>query len=256
MWIDKIIYLIGGVIMTRLDLDTIEIAKRHLEKEKVFTINELASLLKCSIPNARLKLKQWQTYTSYNKNGRFYALPHVPKFNQHGLWHHKSIAFSRHGNLKKTIIHLVNSAQAGHTGRELGNLLDLSPRSFLHHFCNCPGIRREKHEGVFVYFSDESSIYDRQNQQRISFACRSGFVKLSDSEAVIILVAVIRHHSLSAEDILALPEIKKSKIKLVDIQSFLKHHELEKKFRIQGIETVQTICGQTDRRFQRRYIIS
>jgi len=215
--------------MTRLDLETIEIAKRHLEKVKVFTINELASELKCSIPNARMKLKQWQTYTSYNKNGRFYVLPQVPKFNQHGLWHYKSIAFSRHGNLKKTIIYLVNSADAGLSGRELGDLLDLSPQSFLHHFRNCQGIRREKYEGVFVYFSDQSSIYERQNQQRISFACRLSLVKLTDSEAIMILVAVIRYHDLSAEDILALPEIKKSKIKLVDIKSFLEHHGLGKK---------------------------
>ena len=58
--------------MAQLDQNIIRTAWRHLEKGKIFTIGELASILKCSIPNARLKLRQWQTHTSYNKNGRYY----------------------------------------------------------------------------------------------------------------------------------------------------------------------------------------
>lgn len=66
--------------MVRLDQDTVKAALRHFEKAKVFTIGDISSALKCSIPNARLKLKQWQAHTSYNQNGRFYALPQVPRF--------------------------------------------------------------------------------------------------------------------------------------------------------------------------------
>lgn len=215
--------------MARLNQDTIKAAWRHLEKAKIFTIGELTCLLKCSLPNARLKLKQWRTYTSYNQNGRFYALPQVPRFDHHGLWHHKNVAFSKHGNLKKTIVHLVISAPAGLTGRQLGELLGLSPRSFLHHFRNCPGICREKHDGVYVYFSDDTSVYERQVQQRRSLVFRPAVVTISDPEAVMILVAIIRHHGISAEQVLALPEIKKSKMKLQAIQDFLQYHGLGKK---------------------------
>jgi len=209
-----------------LNQDTFKAAWRHLEEVKVFTIAELSSVLKCSIPNARLKLKQWQAYTSYNQNGKYYTLREVPKFNHKGIWRYKDIAFSRHGNLKKTIIHLAAASSAGLSGKQLGELLGLSPQSFLHHFRRCPGIYREKHDGVFVYFSDTDEVYKKQVAQRNSIACRA---TISDPEAVMILLAIIRHHGISAENILSLPEIKKSKMKLDSIQGFMEFHGLLKK---------------------------
>lgn len=215
--------------MTRLDPNTVKTAWGHLEKTKIFTIGELASVLKCSIPNARLKLKHWKTYTSYNRNGRYYTLPKVPRFDHHGLWHYEEVGFSKHGNLKKTIVHLVASAPGGLTGRELGELLCLPAQSFLHHFRYCPGIFREKHDGVYVYFSEDTAVYERQVQQRRSIVCRPAVITISDPEAVMILVAIIKHHGLSAEKILALPEIRKSKMKLTAIEGFLEYHGLGKK---------------------------
>ena len=44
-----------------------------------------------------------------------------------------------------------------------------------------------------------------------------------------ILVAIIKHHGISAEDILALSEIKKSKLSKQAIQGFLECHGLVKK---------------------------
>lgn len=215
--------------MARLDQATIKAAWKHFEKAKVFTIGEITSVLKCSIPNARLKLRQWQAYTSYNQNGRFYALPQVPRFDHHGLWHHENVAFSRKGNLKNTFVHLVASAPAGLSGRQLGEILGLSPQSFLHHFRNCPGICRIKYDGVYAYFSDDTAVYEKQLQQRNSLACRPTVIPISDPEAVMILVAVIRHHDISAEEIMVLPEIKRSKMKLTAIQGFLECHGLGKK---------------------------
>lgn len=218
--------------MTGSDQDKFKAVWLHLEEIKVFNIGDLASTLKCSIPNARLKLKNWQAYTSYNQNGRFYTLPQIPVFNQHGLWRHKDISFSKHGNLKKTIIHLVKVSPAGLSGRQLGELLGLSPQSFMHHFSKCPGIRREKHDGVFVYFADKDEMYKRQRRQRRSIICRSAVTTISAPEAVMILVAIISHHGISADDILALPKVKKSKVTLTAIQGFMELHGLVKKIPI------------------------
>jgi len=217
------------VFMARLDEDTIKAAWVHMEKKKVFCIGDLASVLQCSIPNSRLKLKLWRPFTSYNQNGRFYSLPQVPVFDHHGLWRYKDVAFSRHGNLKQTIIHLVTVSDAGLSGRQLGDILGLSPQSFLHHFRDCPGIRREKHNGVFVYFSDNEYVGEKQVKQRRSLISKPAVVAITDPEAVMILVAIVRHHNITAEDILDLPKIKKSKMKLVNIQGFLEHHGLLKK---------------------------
>ena len=215
--------------MAQLDQNKIRTAWRHLEKGKIFTIGELASILKCSIPNARLKLRQWQTHTSYNKNGRYYTLPQVPKFDHNGLWRYERVSFSQYGNLKKTIIHLVASAPAGLTGKELGELLGLSPQSFMHHFRDSLGICREKHDGVYVYFSEDIPLYEKQVRQRKAIVCRQAVVTITDAEAIMILVALIWHHGISAEELLNLSEIKKSKMKLAAIQGFLECHGLEKK---------------------------
>ncbi len=215
--------------MTRLDQNTINAALKHLERIKVFTIEELVALLKCSIPNVRLKLKKWQTYTSYNQNGRFYVLPQIPRFDPHGIWHYENVSFSRHGNLKKTVVHLVSTAPAGLTGKQLGAILGLAPQSFLHHFSNYPGIERTKYAGVYVYFSDDTSVYERQVKQRTKLISQADIVTISAQEAVMILFAIIRNHGISAEEIFALPEIKKANIKLTAIKSFMEYHQVEKK---------------------------
>lgn len=215
--------------MGRLDHEKIKTVLHQLEKAKIFNIGELASLLTCSVPNARVKLKQWQAFTSYNQNGKYYTLPQVPRFDGYGLWRYKNAAFSKHGNLKNTVIHLVSVAPAGLSGKQLGEIIGLSPQSFLHHFRQCPGIHREKHDGIFIYFSDVDKVYEKQLQERTSVAARSAIVTLSDPEAVLILVAVIRQHEISAEEILALPEIKQSKITLSAVKGFIAYHGLLKK---------------------------
>jgi hypothetical protein len=197
--------------------------------EKIFTLKRLTAILDCSSRTAQKKLKLWNTYTSYNQNGRYYTLPEIPQFDAHGLWRHKNIAFSKHGNLKKTIIYLVTASSAGLTGKQLGDLLGLVPQSFLHHFRDCHGIQREKYDGVYVYFADAASVYDRQVRRRRTIGYLPARGAVTDSEAIMLLVAIIKHHKISVADILALPEIKKSKLTERDVQGFLESHGLVKK---------------------------
>ncbi len=215
--------------MSIIDSKKIDFARATVKREKIFTLNTLVSILDCSSRTAQAKLKLWNVYTSYNQNGKYYTLPETPDFDIHGIWRFKKAAFSEHGNLKKTVVWLVTSARAGLTGKQLGELLGLSPQSFMHHFRNCPGICREKHGGVYVYFSDDMSVYEKQVQQRTALVCRPAVITLSDTEAVMLLVAIIKNHDIPAEDLQALPEIKKSKMKLAAIQGFLQYHGLEKK---------------------------
>jgi len=92
-----------------------------------------------------------------------------------------------------------------------------------------PGIERTKFAGVYVYSSDDTAIYEKQVQQRTELISRSDTLTISDSEAIMILVAIIRNHDISAEEIVVLPEIKKRNINLSAIRSFMKYHGLEKK---------------------------
>ncbi len=215
--------------MSIIDSRKIDFARSAVKREKIFTLSKLVSILGCSSRTAQAKLKLWKAYTSYNQNGKYYTLPEIPHFDIHGIWQFKEISFSEQGNLKKTVVYLATSAPAGLTGKQLGELLGLSPQSFMHHFRKCPGICREKHAGVYVYFSDDTSIYEKQVQRRNSIVSRPAVISLSDPEAVMLLVAIIRNYGISAEDLRALPEIKKSQMKLTAIQGFLQHHGLVKK---------------------------
>ena len=213
----------------------INFTRSTIKNEKVFTLKRLISILECSSRTAQAKLKFWKTYTSYNQNGKYYTLPEIPDFDVYGLWRFKNVAFSKHGNLKKTIVHLVASSSAGLTGRQLGELLGLSSQSFVHHLRNYSGISREKYDGVFIYFSDDPLINKKQIQERNTFVCKPSVVTISDPDAVIILVAIIKHHGISMEEILALPEIRKSKMTKDAVQGFLQFHGLVKKIPDSGL---------------------
>lgn len=211
--------------MARIYEEKLKNVVKVLEKKKVFTLSQLVSALECSVPTGRLKLKQWRTYTSYNENGRYYTLPKIPCFNENGLWHYKEISFSQHGNLKKTVVHLITNSSSGLTGKQIGDLVRLPSRSFLHHFRDAPGIQREKRDGVYVYFSAGTDTYREQLQHRLRAITEPSKI-LSDAEALFILTALIKHHNISPEAIAELPEIKEREISLCAIREFMRRHDL------------------------------
>lgn len=214
--------------MPKLTEQELKLAFKFLEGKKVFSLNQMMTSLSCSMPTARLKLKHWQAYTSYNQNGRYYALPTVPSFDENGLWFYKNIFFSKYGNLRNTVVHLINNSPSGLTGKEIGELVSLAPRSFLHHFRNVTGIQREKTKGVYVYFSDDPGRY-RAQVRNLSKTLISKAGPLSNADAVVILAALIKHHNICVEDIMNLPEVRGRNFSRLVIYEFLDRHGLLKK---------------------------
>jgi len=208
--------------------DKVDKIKSHLLKNKIFTFDQLMSMLKCSVRSGRNILKEWQTFSSYNKNGRYYTLPSVPCFNENGLWRHKDAFFSQNRNLKNTIIFIVTRSISGLSGAQIGDILELPPRSFLHHFRKIPGLQREKHNGVYIYFSEKKDIYERQLQIRLN-AINSSLDPISDIDAVLLLVSFIRHNNISIKRFMALPEVKEKKFSPDAIKNFFDKHDLQKK---------------------------
>ena len=173
--------------------------RQTLSVWKVITVIELAGLLNRSLKTARRRLKAWGAYTSYNHNGRYYTLPAVAEFDANGLWSWKGIRFSRHGTLKATVLTLVEQSEAGLTAVELSRLLGLEAHAVLSLWCNHPGLRRDKWQGRFVYFSADGDTHRRQQTAR---GCLHGTAGLpSDAEAVAMLAEAIRSPWLSAEEL-------------------------------------------------------
>jgi hypothetical protein len=215
--------------MARISKKEIKNALLAFRKKKTFTVENVVSRLGCSIPTVRLKLRQWRALTSYNQSGQYYALPEVPRFDENGLWWFKGAYFSKFGTLKNTVVHLVSASSAGLTGDQIGELVGLRPRSFLHHFREAKGIHREKHQGVYVYFSDECARYEVQRNARLEAIAKSE--DLNDADAVVVLVALINHTDVELETLALLPEVRTKGISAAAIESLLERHGLKKTLR-------------------------
>jgi predicted transcriptional regulator len=222
---------------------------KHFRKKKIMTISEIAESMQCSIPTVRNRLKKWKTYTSYNKNGRYYTLPEIPIFDQNGTWKFKGTFFSKQGNLKQTIIHLVNDSESGLTASRLAKRLGLSTstqlRSLISYFKTISGLHREKQKGngSYVYFSAEKSIYSSQKQRResqIKIKEKDIHGQLpSESESITILVDIIKHPKTTIKKCAGRLRKNGMIIKPESIRNLLQYHGI-------GIEkktvTVDILC--------------
>jgi len=169
--------------------------RRFLRVRKVVTLAELALHLHCSPRTVQRRLADWEGLHSYNRNGGCYTLPEIAEFDANGLWRYGGAFFSRFGSLPETFACLVANSQAGLTAAEAGELLGLRPSSFLWSLREHPALRREKHQGVYVYFSSDHARYGRQRPQRNLMPAAARLP--ADFEAVAILAEKIKHPALT-----------------------------------------------------------
>ncbi|MEA1933170.1 MAG: hypothetical protein U9N60_01855, partial [Thermodesulfobacteriota bacterium] len=87
-------------------------AMRHFISAQVMTLSQLEVLLSCSQRSVQRYLSMWGGLRSYNHNGKYFSLPAIAHFNSFGIWKYNDIGFSRFGNLKETVVHLVARSPA------------------------------------------------------------------------------------------------------------------------------------------------
>lgn len=197
---------------------------RFFRSKKVVTLPELALHLECSARTVQRRLGEWEAINSYNRNGRYYTLPAIPEFDVNGLWRYREVFFSKFGNLSETLIGLVRNSPAGLTAAEVGELLGLRPSSFLWAFHDHPDLRREKHQGLYIYLASEPGTHIRQRQQRSTMSKTRE--QVSEFEAVAILVEKIKHPALSPKELSRKLRRKKLRVEPERIQDFFARHGL------------------------------
>jgi hypothetical protein len=170
-------------------------AAGFLRLKRIATLVELAVHLQCSARTAQRRLTQCRAIHSYNHNARYYTLPQIPQFDAHGLWRYRGVFFSRYGNLPQTFAQLVHQAPAGLTAAEAGERLGLKPSSFLWSLREHPAVKREKHQGLYVYWAGDADRRAAQQQQRAQ--ARPTWRGLTEAEAIAILVEKIKHPAAS-----------------------------------------------------------
>jgi hypothetical protein len=214
--------------MNIIEKSCIEDALNFIQTEKIITVLQLSRLLQSSVITARRYLKSWRAYTSYNQKGLYHTLPSIPDFDENGLWVYKSGRFSLHGNLRDSIVHLLRHSKAGMSSDEIGKTVGLNPSSFMHHFRDILGVKREKLGGRFIYFLDDLETGTKQKEERISLLLRLE-KPISDAEAVTLLVQFIKHPGASVEDLAAMLTGEGKRVKPATVREFLERHDLLKK---------------------------
>src|SRR5215470_12601664 len=125
-----------------------------LEKRKIATLDELKKTLgSSSTMTVFRKLKPLGYQTSYSHRGKYYTLIRTPRFDERGLWAYDDVWFSRYGNLLGTSQHFVETAEAGVTTTELGEVLHVEVKEPLLALYRAKRIEREKIENLYIYLS-------------------------------------------------------------------------------------------------------
>ena len=202
---------------------------REFRRRRIMSVGELAERLGCSIPTVRSRLKSWGALTSYNRNGRYYALAEVASFDESGLWKHKGAYFSRYGTLKRTMRSLAAASEAGLDTGQMGRLVGLPPRTFATQLGKISGLRREKAGTGFVYYSDEEDSYRSQRVRRKEESVGEPRELPLDTEAIFILVDRIRHPDSSVQQCVRGLRRGGRRVSVAAVRSLLAHHGIEKK---------------------------
>jgi|TARA_B100001971_G_scaffold204630_1_gene221034 hypothetical protein len=173
----------------------VELDERAIETfklKKIITIADLVSILSCSVVTVRRRLREWRALTSYNKNGRYYTIPSIPKFNKKGLWACQDVLFSKYGTLKNTTIELTRRSKKGLSHFELKEIIGLNPKCFMARFKEVPGLRKERHRREIIYFSADENMYKLQKENR--FPAEPPTLQLPpDAETIIILLELVHN---------------------------------------------------------------
>ncbi|MDI6814296.1 MAG: hypothetical protein QMD10_12280 [Desulfitobacteriaceae bacterium] len=130
---------------------------------------------------------------SYNHAGRFYTLTDVPQFDTDGLWQYQGVFFSRHGTLKATVRHLVQTAGAGQTHPELQQRLHVRVHNTLLDLVRRNEIAREEVDKLFLYVSVDSEVRINQiAKRRQQMEHRPPAPAVGPYEVIEVLLDVIR----------------------------------------------------------------
>ena len=206
-------------------MDEIKAIKKF-QRFKVLTIEQLVRLLDSSVITARRQLKKWSAYTSFNMNGRYYTLPGIPRFDENGIWKYQRILFSKHGTLAQTICQLIGRSKGGLSAKQIAQVVEIASNSSVFSRLHAvSGIRRERYQGRFVYFSDE-----RYEEQKAALYRANQASVPSDAEAVMILVQYIKHPQSSIEELAE--RVSRRQGRGIDcdvVRGFLERHDLLKK---------------------------
>lgn len=200
---------------------------------KVVTIENLKNTLNTDYSMTVFRYRKGIGYlSSYNNAGKFYTMPHIPEFDEYGLWHYETASFSKLRTLKLTICSTIDGSHEGFTHRELKQLLRCRVQNTLNDLTKNKFISRESVNGLFVYVSATKEAATLQISQRKK---KSGMVTIQREEVIEfpiiieILLELLRSPVWDAKTISRNLHIRKVSATEQQINNVLRRYNLKKK---------------------------
>ena len=212
-----------------MSLQAMDNLGRLFDQQECWMIEDLASKLGYAVISVRRLLKRIGYFHSYTHNGKWYTTCQIPAFDAHGIWIHNAIAFSKHGNLFQTIIHLVHQSPAGLSSKELADILHRPCLATLTTLHKNQRLDRIKNSHGFVYLSVQSKQNRRQRQATLAHTSPQTILPLTAETAVCVLVEFIHHPSSSFEDLAEYLGKQKITVSPQAIEVFFQEHHIKKR---------------------------
>lgn len=188
------------------------------------------------------RLRELEHLTSYTHAGRYYTLPDIAEFDEHGLWVHRSIGFSRFGTLKATTKALVEASSAGYTHAELAGVLRTRTHNTVLDLVETGKIRREGRAKSYLYLSAEPIRAEEQKTQRQKV--QPSFRSLPTETMVAVLAEALR-----AGQALAPASVVATRLAVRDI--VVTTEEVQKVYDHYGLSSGKKTVGSRSRRSRR-----
>jgi hypothetical protein len=193
--------------------DSLNALNLFFKANRIARIDDLFTLLGT---NSRMsifrKLRELNYLSSYTHAGAYYTLRHIPNFDSTGLWCFNEIGFSKKGNLKETLLYLIEKAESGKTHDELKNQLHIRVQNTLLDLINSDKINRTKISNTYLYTSANGIQSKKQIQNRQVTMKEYKEMGFPDWIIIEILAAIIRVKSIIIDSQKIVSELKLRKI--------------------------------------------
>lgn len=176
--------------------------RQHLRRHKIADLPELKQVLGTATAlTVFRKLKQLGYLASYTHRGRFYTLSDIARFDDHGLWSHEAVWFSRYGTLLSTVEALVLASRNGYYAPELADVLHAEVQEPLRHLVQRERLSRTEVDGQFLYTASDPTdrrkqTMARRSAQAVPLAVHSADLQVSPDE---LKVAILLFYALLDE---------------------------------------------------------
>jgi len=159
-----------------------------LQRRRVLDLRAIQSEVGRSRRSLFRDLAQIDYLASFTHAGRYYTLVELVRFDEHGLWFHGDIGFSRAGTLKETVVKAVEHSDIGCTHLELARWLRVRVHNTLLDLVSQQRIARHAWQRCQLYVSRAAA---RAVQQVAGRAAQTA-TALSPASTMAVLAEALR----------------------------------------------------------------